>query len=248
MMTKKIGMNILLVILCTLLMTSSSTFVSGNISTDDISTDQSGELTIITRHDTNIQVLFEEKFLESDLAADAGITDVKYQTPGTYEGFVNFIESDKVQTSVAWGGGPTLFDNLGNNGYLEPITDTDLLNFIDANISDSIAGASMKRNNTEGNLQWVAAAISSFGFTVNNDELDKRGLDKPSTWEDLASPEFFTSISEVNIGMGNAPDTTSNTRIYQIILQKFGWEKGWEIIYRMAGNSKIYGGSVETLN
>ena len=70
------------------------------------------------------------------------------------------------------------------------------------------------------NLKWVAAAISSFGFTVNNKTLDQRNLPFPTTWEDLASPEFFTSIAQNNIAMGNAPDTTSNTRIYQIILQK----------------------------
>ena len=46
--------------------------------------------------------------------------------------------------------------------------------------------------------------------------------------------------------MGNPTQTTSNTRIYQIILQKFGWEKGWEMLSRMAGNGGLYGGSVET--
>jgi hypothetical protein len=46
--------------------------------------------------------------------------------------------------------------------------------------------------------------------------------------------------------MGNSPGTTSNTRIYEIILQKFGWVKGWEVLTRMAGNSRIEIGSTET--
>jgi hypothetical protein len=46
--------------------------------------------------------------------------------------------------------------------------------------------------------------------------------------------------------MGDPPLTTSNTRIYQIILQAFGWEEGWKIITRMAANAGIYPGSVDT--
>jgi len=46
--------------------------------------------------------------------------------------------------------------------------------------------------------------------------------------------------------MGNAPGTTSNTRIYEIISQALGWDEGWINMARMAGNSKIEAGSVET--
>ena len=135
---------------------------------------------------------------------------------------------------------------MAAEGSILPITDESLLSVINSAVDDTIAGAEMKSYNDNGDMIWVANAISSFGFTVNHIELEARGLPVPKTWEDLASPEFFTSASQANIGLGNAPDTTSNTRIYQIILQKYGWEKGWEMIYKMAGNGKIYGGSIET--
>ena len=48
--------------------------------------------------------------------------------------------------------------------------------------------------------------------------------------------------------MGNAPGTTSNTRIYEIITQALGWQDGWTNMARMAGSAKIYGGSVNTQN
>jgi spermidine/putrescine-binding protein len=46
--------------------------------------------------------------------------------------------------------------------------------------------------------------------------------------------------------MGNAPKTTSNTRIYEIITQGMGWNTGWITLARMAGSARLYQGSVET--
>ena len=67
--------------------------------------------------------------------------------------------------------GPTLFNNLVAADHLRSINDTSLLNWISANVSDTIAGAEMKKYDESNNLKWVAAAISSFGFTVNNNTL-----------------------------------------------------------------------------
>jgi len=215
----------------------------------ELKTDASNSITILSRHDAALFNLVASEFAKSDLGHSVGVTSstqIKQQTPATTEQFINFINSDKVDVSMAWGGGPTIFNNLADRGYLQPITDQALSDYIEANISDSIAGAQLKHYNDADQLLWAASAISSFGFTVNNAELQSRNLPKPTTWEDLASPDFFTTATQYNIGMGNAPDTTSNTRIYQIILQKYGWDKGWEIINSMAGNSKIFGGSVET--
>ena len=71
----------------------------------------------------------------------------------------------------------------------------------------------------------------------------------PATWTDLAGPIYASELPTIpTISMGNAPDTTSNTRIYEIIVQALGWQDGWTTMARMAGSSKIMGGSVETQN
>lgn len=206
------------------------------------------KLVVATRHDSTIWQKYRDYFAKSPLGASVGITSpnqIEFLQPSTYYGVATALNNSFVGASVAWGGGPTLFNNLIQDDLLRSIDDPELLAWINSNVSDVIAGAEMKKyDNNE--LKWVSAAISSFGFTVNNKTLEERNLPFPTTWEDLASPDFFTKSSENNIAMGNAPDTTSNTRIYQIILQKFGWERGWEIIYSMAGNSKIYDGSVTT--
>ncbi|MCE7736358.1 MAG: ABC transporter substrate-binding protein [Candidatus Heimdallarchaeota archaeon] len=222
--------------------------VSSAPETNEVSPDAI-KLAVSTRHDAILYNKLAAAFASSTLGASVGITSasqIKFSAPSTYDGFYKEMTDPFFAKSVAWGGGPTLFNNLAAAGALSLITDTEVLALVEADIPDRLAGADMKKFNDANELVWVGSAISSFGFTVNNAELEERGLPKPKTWEDLASPEYYTFGSEFNIGLGNAPDTTSNTRIYQIILQKFGWEKGWEIIYRMAGNGKIFGGSVET--
>ena len=212
-------------------------------------TNATTKLGIASRHDSAIIDLFLSQFVKSDYAADVGITsvdEISVYTPTTFESFSRAMTSSVFEVDIGWGGGPTLFNNLAAEGSILPITNTSVLSTINAALPDVIAGAEMKSYDDNDDMIWAANAISSFGFTVNHNELESRGLPMPTTWEDLASPEFFTSVSQPNIGLGNAPDTTSNTRIYQIILQKFGWERGWQVIYDMAANGKVYGGSVET--
>jgi len=199
-------------------------------------------LTIITRHDTTIQRTFEEAFLKTNLAKQYNITDIKWLSPvpGLWDEVI-----DQGGIDIAWGGGPTLFDLLLEDNYLLPLNSSLVISEME-NINDTIAGAPMKRFNDQHQVMWVAAAISSFGFTINKHFLSTNGLPEPDTWDDLASPTFGKLLPTPSVAMGNAPATTSNTRIYEIILEGFGWEDGWSILVRMGGNAKIYQGSVET--
>ncbi len=197
---------------------------------------------IITRHDTAIWEAYKGPFLASKFAKDNNIVDLNFIQPDAP--LWNQV-IDRGGTDVAWGGGPTLFDQVVRDGRVQPLDDPRLLATV-AQINDTIGGAPMKRKDTTGKILWVAAAISSFGFTVNHGFLKKFNLPVPQKWEDLASVEYGKLLPNAPISMGNAPQTTSNTRIYEIILQAFGWEKGWSILTRMAANSQIYSGSVET--
>lgn len=229
--------------------------MSGSISVSSITASSqsvkpnAAKLVVATRHDFALRTTVAQAFADSELGASVGITspsDIQFLTPTNFDGFVNVMSNPVVPMDVAWGGGPTLFDNLAKQGLLGVISDPAILGEVNTNTSDFLAGANMKKYDSSSNLIWTASALSSFGFTVNKLELQERGLTKPTKWEDLASPDFYTSISEFNLGMGNAPDTSSNTAIYDIILQKYGWEKGWELIYNMAGNAKLYTSSGET--
>jgi ABC-type Fe3+ transport system substrate-binding protein len=202
-------------------------------------------LTIITRHDTTIWTLFEPAFLASSYAEENNVVDVKWMgpDPGLWTETIEAADVD-----VAWGGGPTLFDTLIDFDLLAPLEEGSYALERVNEMNDTIAGGSMKRFDGQGRVLWVAAAISSFGFTVNNDFLADAQLPVPNKWEDIANETYGKLLPQPSISMGNAPGTTSNTRIYEIIIQAFGWDEGWRILTRMAGNAGIYGGSVETQN
>lgn len=204
-----------------------------------------GSITILTRHDLSIQNVFEPIFLASDFAVQNGITDIKWRTPAP-EFWDDLIREGTID--VCWGGGPTLFDQLIRDNYLAPLTSTKMVE-VSARINDTISGIDMKRNNTSDELTWIAAAISTFGFTVNNQFLTDYSLPTPSKWTDLANLTYAQYLPTIpTLAMGNAPDTTSNTKIYHIMTQALGWDEGWINMARMAGSSEIHGGSVETQN
>ncbi len=207
-------------------------------------TDGEGQsITILTRHDVAIHSVYEGEFLASEYAQENSITDIVWRTPSA-EFWNNLIDAGEVD--VCWGGGPTLFDQLMRDELLRPLT-SPLMQSALGRVNDTLAGANMKRNNSEGEPVWVAAAISSFGFTVNHAFLDDYDLPVPRKWTDLANATYGSLLPTIpTIAMGNAPGTTSNTRIYEIMTQGLGWDEGWINMARMAGSSNIYVGSVET--
>lgn len=223
--------------------TTPTTTPTGSTTTTTTTEPTEGVLTIVTRHDITIHNVYEPAFLATDYAQNNGITDILWKTPSEafWDDLIILGQAD-----VLWGGGPTLFDQLMRDDHLEPLISPKMQTVADR-VNDTIAGSAMKRNNSADQLVWIAAAISSFGFTVNHDFLDDYSLPTPSSWTDLADPIYGSLLKAIpTIAMGNAPDTTSNTKIYHIITQGLGWQQGWTTMARMAGSANIYGGSVET--
>ena len=195
-------------------------------------------LRIISRHPGEILTKTEEEFLKTDIAKRYNIVDLRfYQVPPTQ--WKSAIER-RGDIDVAWGGGPTLFDFLFQEGLLAPLS-SDVALQAAGQIPDTFAGSPMKRV-SDGKIYWVAASIASFGFTVNHDLLKRYDLPVPRKWSDLASPEFARPLIEENIPVVSIADptrSTSNTRMYEIILQAYGWELGWVNLTLMAANSLI---------
>jgi len=205
-------------------------------------TETGNTITVLTRHDVAITSAYETAFLASDIAHENNITDIVWRSQdGGY--WDDVIAAGGVD--VLWGGGPTLFDQMQRDGNLESLTSAKMLDVLDR-VPDEIAGADMKRRDGSGDVVWVAAAISTFGFTVNHAFLDAHSLPTPNNWTHLAQPIWGSLLPTATIAMGNAPKTTSNTRIYEIITQGMGWENGWVTLARMAGSARLYQGSVET--
>jgi len=226
--------------------TTQETATTGETGTQTQAEEQAGEgviLRVITRHPGDIQLKTKELFLQSDVAKEYNIVDIYFisQDPAAW---VTTIKN-RGDIDVAWGGGPTLFDELYLQGLLAPLEGEGLEDAI-AQIPDVFAGSPLKRTGDDGRIYWVAASIASFGFTVNHKMLQIYGLPVPESWRDLGSPTFGTPLlyfGEPAVGIANPTASTSNTRMFEIILQRYGWEEGWIVLTTMAANSIVYPGS-----
>jgi len=199
-------------------------------------------LVILTRHPGDIIDKARVAFLKSDIAKKYNIKELKFiqLPPGLWESYIKSTPVD-----VAWGGGPTLFDMLYIDGYLAPLT-SDIALKAASQIPDVLAGSPMKRVGKDGKLYWVAAAIASFGFTVHTKLAKQVGLQIPQSWKDLASislGEILVKYGKPALGIADPTASTSNTRMYEIILQAYGWDEGWRILTLMAANAHVYSGS-----
>ncbi|MCK4565670.1 MAG: ABC transporter substrate-binding protein, partial [Candidatus Thorarchaeota archaeon] len=147
---------------------------------------------------------------------------------------------------VIWGGGPTTFDNLIADDYLEPL-DSALMVAAGARVPDTYAGVELKRNNTAGDNMWISAATSGFGFTVNDyfcDLYDLPNATVTANWTDLASYELAEYLPVLpTVAVSDAYRSSSVRRAYEIITQGYGWDEGWSYLARIVGNAMMPGGS-----
>jgi ABC-type Fe3+ transport system substrate-binding protein len=105
---------------------------------------------------------------------------------------------------------------LARKGFLEGYKVSE-----DAMIEDSFGGWPLK--DPEGQSQWYAAALSTFGIMWNEDYLEANDLNPPDTWEDLTKPEYFGHIV-----MCDPAKSGSTTFITIMVVQHFIVEEGWE--------------------
>jgi ABC-type Fe3+ transport system substrate-binding protein len=191
---------------------------------------------VITRHGADIMLVSEDLFLESDFAIENNIVNIEWLPIADALWIETITRSDDID--VAWGGGPDLFDILLNAELLAPL-EGESIDSILAGIPEDIGGSETRRV-VEGDVFWAGAAISSFGFTINTELLDYYDLPEPTTWADLASPTYAEFLPTSVVGTADATTSTSNTRIFQIILQIYGWQEGWNNLIKMGANSAIY--------
>ncbi|MEY3025376.1 MAG: Phosphoglycerate transport regulatory protein PgtC precursor [Planctomycetota bacterium] len=80
---------------------------------------------------------------------------------------------------------------------------------------------------------WFGAALSGFGIVYNRDYLADLGIPEPERWEDLADARLAGAITLVNPSQSG-----SVTTALEAIIQRLGWERGWQIIQRMSANAR----------
>jgi spermidine/putrescine-binding protein len=85
---------------------------------------------------------------------------------------------------------------------------------------------------------WYGPTLAGFGIVYNKVVLKLTNLPVIRTWEDLASPTVFGWV-----GSSDPRKSGSVHMAYEIILQAYGWEKGWAIITGLGANVRNFTGS-----
>jgi ABC-type Fe3+ transport system substrate-binding protein len=91
------------------------------------------------------------------------------------------------------------------------------------------------KNIVDPNHEWFAAALSGFGILTNERVRTAAELPEVHTWQDLTDPRLAGWISA-----SDPRASGSALAIYEIILQAYGWDKGWAVLTEMSGNIRNF--------
>jgi ABC-type Fe3+ transport system substrate-binding protein len=129
---------------------------------------------------------------------------------------------------VLYGGGVDPFLDLEKDGLL---TRYDPPEDILAKIPAQLNGMDL----IDPGHEWFAAALSGFGIITNERARQAASLPEVHTWADLTDPRVDGWISA-----SDPRASGSVLQIYEIILQAYGWDKGWAVLTEMSGNTRNF--------
>ncbi len=194
------------------------------------------KLAIITPHDDRIQATFADGFNAARAKAGQPPVTFEWNVHGTNEA-VKIITDEfaaagrrgpqaGINYDLFFGGGRPAFDALKQAGCTQAVK-----------VSDAVLAGVPKTLNGipiyDPAGHWYGAVLAAFGIVYNRDGLREKGIPEPKTWTDLADPRLRGWVVLVD------PSKSGSVAVcYEMILQKYGWEKGWGLLMRMAGNAR----------
>lgn len=146
---------------------------------------------------------------------------------------VRFLRSEyqtnpSAGVDVLYGGGVDPFLDLKKDGLLTRYDPpAEMLPQIPAQLNGM--------NIIDPDHEWFGAALSGFGIITNERVREAAGLPEVHTWADLTDPRLAGWVS------GCDPRASGSVlAIYEIILQSYGWDKGWPLLMAMSGNVRSF--------
>ena len=188
------------------------------------------KLVIISPHWEGIETEFDTAF-KAWYAKETGreVTTDWLDQGGSSSDF-RFIESefkrlpDGIGIDLFFGGGTDNYLKLAAKGLLAPykLPEAQL-----ARIPKEIFGIPVY----DPEYRWYGAALSSFGIMYNEELRALFSLPEIHTWKDLTNPELINRV-----GAADPRESGSAHMMYELILQGYGWEKGFELITQLGAN------------
>jgi len=191
-------------------------------------------LILISPHWEGVRNEFGRAFSEWTTEHFGHRTELEWLDIGGTSDDIRYVKSEftrspeTINIDIFFGGGVDPFMQLKDAGLLQSVR-------LPAPVLEAIPAkfAGVEVYDPEG--FWFGAALAGFGILHNKKVCTLLALPIPLSWEDMARPEYMTWV-----GSGDPRSSGSIHMAYEIILQAYGWEKGWEVITRMCGNTRVF--------
>lgn len=169
-----------------------------------------------------------EQYAKKKYGIDVKTSAIPKGTPVAYGQIMEW--KGNPQADIFWGGEGTLFDDLATQGLLEKVQ-------IPQQMWDEIPAAIGKPTPLpikDPNKFWVGTMLEPYGIIYQPKLLKRLGVEIKD-WDDLLNPKLKGQIAQCT------PDRSSSSHAtVEVILQTYGWEKGWDWMTKLAANTGIF--------
>lgn len=202
---------------------------------DEPASGRAETLLVMSPHRREVRQEYGRGFREHMLQGHARNVAVRWLDTGGTSKMLKDLESRYAVSpgapgvDIMFGGGVAPYYQADRRGWLERVH---LPAGTLAAIPVRCAGAPVY----DSGGRWYGVALSGFGILYNRVLVERMGLPEPATWVDLARPEFLSWL-----GSGDPRSSGSVHMCYEIVLQAYGFEKGWSLITRICGNVRRFG-------
>jgi len=197
------------------------------------------KLLVLSPHWLGIKEEFSRGFREYYRKRTSLVAEIEWLDQGGTSSIRRYIENkfsaspEGIGVDLFFGGGIAPHLRLAEKGHFEAYRPPrHVLN----DIPKDLAGIPVY----DEKYRWFGACFSGFGIVYNKAVGDRMKLPAISTWADLADPNLRGWVAS-----GDPRSSGSVHMMYEIMLQAYGFEKGYGVICRMSGNVKAFneGGS-----
>lgn len=150
-------------------------------------------------------------------------------TPVAYGRIVEW--KGRPEVDIFWGGESALFDKLAEQKLIAPLNlPKAAIDAIPATIGKPKA---IYLKDPKG--FWTGTALEPYGLVYHPKLLQRFGVPPLKDWDDLLNPKLRGHVAQC------APSRSSSSHAtYEVILQKYGDDKGWEWLKRLAANTGLF--------
>ena len=189
-------------------------------------------LVIYSPHGDEIREEFTSAFRDWYKARTGRDVNVSWPDPGgggtqVLKRLQDKFRAGRYDIDLVFGGGP-IFDQMKQLGMLQK---TPLPQDVPAAIPPKAAGQPLY----DPDGYWYGTAISTFGLVYNRTLIKDKGLPEVNDWLTPADPKFFGYVGAVD-----PAKSSTALKVYDVILQAYGYERGMATLVRLGGNAREF--------